>query len=131
MPAAAGYGVARPAARGCRAALEIASASVTRLLVVLFAVLVLVEPAFGAPPAVVARSYLVTNAATGEVLASRDAHARVPIASITKLMTVLVALDRARVDRQVVVDRQADVVGESSIGLSTGERLSLGDLIKA
>ncbi|HLM34900.1 MAG TPA: hypothetical protein VK278_03885, partial [Gaiellaceae bacterium] len=42
------------------------------------------------PPAVTARAYLVQNAATGEVLAARDARASVPIASITKLMTVLV-----------------------------------------
>jgi D-alanyl-D-alanine carboxypeptidase (penicillin-binding protein 5/6) len=101
------------------------------LVVVVCAALVLAGPAFAAPPSVVARSYLVVNAATGEVLASRDAHARVPIASITKLMTVLVALERARVDHPVVVDAQADVVGESSVRLSVGERLSLGDLIKA
>ena len=102
-----------------------------RLLVVAVAALVLVPPALAAPPAVVARSYLVVNATTGEVLASRDAHARVPIASITKLMTVLVALERARVADPVVVDPQADVVGESSAQLHAGERLLLGDLIKA
>jgi D-alanyl-D-alanine carboxypeptidase (penicillin-binding protein 5/6) len=101
------------------------------LLLVAVAALVLVEPARPAPPPVAARSYLVVNATTGEVLASRDAHARVPIASITKLMTVLVALERARVGSSVVVDPQADVVGESSVRLRTGERLSLGDLIKA
>jgi D-alanyl-D-alanine carboxypeptidase (penicillin-binding protein 5/6) len=104
---------------------------VRRLLVVAVAALVLVEPALPAPPPVAARSYLVVNASTGEVLASRDAHARVPIASITKLMTVLVALERARVGSSVVVDPQADVVGESTVRLRAGERLSLGDLIKA
>jgi len=101
------------------------------LLVVAVAALVLVPSALAEPPAVTARSYLVLDARTGEVLASRDAHARVPIASITKLMTVLVALERAHVDRDVVVSRQADVVGESTVNLSAGERLSLGDLIKA
>ena len=43
------------------------------------------------------------NGATGEVLAREHANARVPIASITKLMTVLVALERADVDDVVVV----------------------------
>jgi serine-type D-Ala-D-Ala carboxypeptidase (penicillin-binding protein 5/6) len=104
---------------------------VRRLLLVALAALALAQPAVAAPPEVVARSYLVVNGATGEVLAARDAHARVPIASITKLMTVLVALDRARPATPIVVDPQANIVGESSVQLRAGERLSLGDLFKA
>jgi len=104
---------------------------VRRLLLVALAALALAQPALAAPPAVVARSYLVVNAATGEVLAARAAHERVPIASITKLMTVLVALERARVSAPIVVDPRADIVGESSVNLRAGEQLPLGDLVKA
>src|SRR5437764_14192063 len=43
-----------------------------------------------------ARAWLVENPATGEVLARQDATAELPIASLTKLMTVLVALDHHR-----------------------------------
>src|SRR5215471_7036849 len=60
------------------------------------AALTLAAPAFAAPPGVDARAYLVANASTGEVLASRNADEQVPIASITKLMTVLVTLEHAR-----------------------------------
>ena len=42
------------------------------------------------PPASTRSAWLVENAATGEVLAASHAHERLPIASITKLMTVLV-----------------------------------------
>jgi serine-type D-Ala-D-Ala carboxypeptidase (penicillin-binding protein 5/6) len=101
------------------------------LFVVAFAALALVPAAHAGAPPVVARSYLVVNAATGEVIASRDARACVPIASITKLMTVLVALERARTGSQIVVDPQADAVGESTVNLQPGERLPLSDLIKA
>lgn len=83
------------------------------------------------PPAVDASAYVVENAATGEVLAERDAHARVPIASLTKLMTVLVVLEHHRLGDVVVVDRRAGAVGESSIGLRGGERLTVRDLLKA
>jgi len=83
------------------------------------------------PPAVTARAYLVQNAATGEVLAARDARASVPIASITKLMTVLVALDHRRLRDVVTVDPRAASVGESSVGLTPGERISVADLIRA
>ncbi len=78
-----------------------------------------------------ARAYLVTNAATGEVLAASHASERLPIASITKLMTVLVTLDHARLSDVVTVRPGAAVVGESTIDLRTGERLTVGDLIKA
>ena len=105
--------------------------AVRRLLVAALAALALVPSAHAAAPPVAARSYLVVNASTGEVLATRNAHARVPIASITKLMTVLVALERARVGSRIVVDPQADAVGESTVNLQPGERLTLADLIKA
>ena len=83
------------------------------------------------PPAVTARAYLVQNAATGEVLTARDARASVPIASITKLMTVLVALDHRRLRDVVTVDPRAASVGESSVGLTPGERITVADLIRA
>jgi D-alanyl-D-alanine carboxypeptidase (penicillin-binding protein 5/6) len=83
------------------------------------------------PPPVTAHAYLVQNAATGEVLAARDARAHVPIASITKLMTVLVALDHRRLRDVVTVDPRAAAVGESSIGLVPGERITVADLVRA
>ena len=47
-------------------------------------------------PRVNARAYLVENPVTGEVLVQHGAWGRVPIASLTKLMTVLVTLDHAK-----------------------------------
>jgi serine-type D-Ala-D-Ala carboxypeptidase (penicillin-binding protein 5/6) len=84
----------------------------------------------GAPP-VTARAFIVENPATGEVLAQHGAWARVPIASITKLMTVLVTLDQASWDDVVRVRTAATAVGESTVNLRAGERLTVGDLIKA
>lgn len=42
------------------------------------------------PPAVVARSWLLLDVVSGQVLASRDAHKRIEPASLTKLMTAYV-----------------------------------------
>ena len=87
--------------------------------------------ATAAPPHVDAAAYLVVNGATGEVLAARDADERLPMASITKLMTVLVALERAKPDDVVTVDRASAAVGESSIHLHAGERLTVRELVTA
>ena len=40
-----------------------------------------------------ASAYLVVDAGTGEVLAASNAHTELRIASLTKLMTVLIALE--------------------------------------
>jgi serine-type D-Ala-D-Ala carboxypeptidase (penicillin-binding protein 5/6) len=95
-----------------------------------FAALVLAGSASAGAPAVSARAYYIVNPATGEVLAQKHAWARVPIASITKLMTVLVTLDHAKWNDVVRVQREAAAVGESTINLRAGERITVGDLVK-
>jgi D-alanyl-D-alanine carboxypeptidase (penicillin-binding protein 5/6) len=95
------------------------------------ATLALAAAASAAPPPVSARAYLVENPATGEVLAQRAAWARVPIASITKLMTVLVALEHAKWNDVVRVQSDAAKIGESTVHLRAGEKISVGDLVKA
>jgi D-alanyl-D-alanine carboxypeptidase len=76
------------------------------------AALLLAGPAHAAAPPVSARAFLVVNPGTGEVLAQHRAWARVPIASITKLMTVLVTLDHASWNDVVRVREDAAAVGE-------------------
>jgi D-alanyl-D-alanine carboxypeptidase (penicillin-binding protein 5/6) len=100
-------------------------------LLALLAALVLAPSAAGATPPVTARAYLVQNVATGEVLASSHADERLPIASITKLMTVLVTLEHAKLSDVVTVRPGASVVGESTINLRAGEHLTVRDLVKA
>jgi serine-type D-Ala-D-Ala carboxypeptidase (penicillin-binding protein 5/6) len=105
--------------------------SVKRLIVVTAAALALALASTaqaGAPP-VNARAFIVVDAATGDVLAKRNADTRVPIASITKLMTVLVTLEHARLDDVVTVQHDAAEVGESTINLRAGERITVRDLL--
>ena len=71
------------------------------------------------------------NGATGEVLLARDAHDRLPIASITKLMTALVTLERAKPGEVVTVDPDAAGRAGSTIHLRAGERLTVRDLLAA
>jgi serine-type D-Ala-D-Ala carboxypeptidase (penicillin-binding protein 5/6) len=104
---------------------------VSRALAAAAAALVLAAPAAAAPPNVEGRAYLLQNGATGEVLAAKDARDRVPIASITKLMTCLVALEIADPDDVVVVPASAATVGESTINLRPGEPVTVRDLVKA
>jgi D-alanyl-D-alanine carboxypeptidase (penicillin-binding protein 5/6) len=95
------------------------------------AALVLAAPAHAALPSVDATAFLVQDAKTGEILAQRNATASVPIASLTKLMTILLTLESgARMNDVVTVQRDAADVGESSIDLHAGQRITVSDLLK-
>jgi D-alanyl-D-alanine carboxypeptidase (penicillin-binding protein 5/6) len=87
-------------------------------------------PVAAAPPPVVASAYVVRGP-DGAVLASRAANVERPLASITKLMTVMVALEHARLDEVVTVSPAAASVGEASVALRPGERLTVHDLAVA
>jgi D-alanyl-D-alanine carboxypeptidase (penicillin-binding protein 5/6) len=102
-----------------------------RTCAVAAAALVFAAPAQAGPPSVSARAFVIQDAATGEVLAQHASWARVPIASITKLMTVLVALEHADLDDVVNVRSDAAAVGESTINLRAGERITVRDLVEA
>ena len=84
--------------------------------------------AAAAPPPVDAPAYVVRGGPRSVVLAARAPDVPRAPASITKLMTVLVALEHARLDEMVTVTPQAAGVGESTVMLRPGERLSVRDL---
>lgn len=95
------------------------------------ALFLLAAPALASAPQVAGRAFVVENATTGEVLLERNARLHVPIASITKLMTVLVTLERADLDDVVTVTGPAAARGESTIYLRRGERLTVRELVQA
>ena len=103
-----------------------------RLLPCLAAICLVAAPAASAgPPPVRASAFIVESGQTGQVLAASGAHLRLPIASITKLMTVHVALEHHRLTDVVTVDPRAAAVGESTANLDAGDRLTVADLIRA
>jgi D-alanyl-D-alanine endopeptidase (penicillin-binding protein 7) len=76
-------------------------------------------------------SALVQDAETGEIVFGKNADAVVPIASITKLMTAMVVLDRGLdLAEQIVLDKEDAVAMKGSRSrLRTGLALSRGDLL--
>jgi serine-type D-Ala-D-Ala carboxypeptidase (penicillin-binding protein 5/6) len=101
------------------------------LLLALATTLALAVAAAAAPPPVDAEAYIVQNSGTGEVLASQNERERLPMASITKLMTAIVALERASLDDVATISSFTASIGESTIHLRPGERVTVGELIQA
>ena len=72
----------------------------------------------------------MVESGTGEVLAGSNLNEERAIASITKLMTVLVVLDHHKLSDVVTVDARSSSVGQESIALRAGEQLTVADLIR-
>ena len=87
------------------------------------------------PPKLRATAWALVDADTGLYLAGKNPDERLPIASTTKIMTALLALEEgANLNEEVVISGQAErFVGftYSNIGLIKGERLSVRELLEA
>ncbi len=82
-------------------------------------------------PGVSARGAVLLEASSGDVIFGQNENARMSMASTTKIMTALVALEQMPLDTPVTVtDRSVGVEG-SSIYLVAGETLTLEDLLYA
>lgn len=78
-----------------------------------------------------AEAAVLIDADSGNVLYSKNADRRMPMASTTKIMTALVALDRGELDETVEVPDGAVGIEGSSIYLVAGEKLTLRQLLYA
>ncbi|MBI3969302.1 MAG: D-alanyl-D-alanine carboxypeptidase [Chloroflexi bacterium] len=86
-----------------------------------------------ARPLLQAKAAIVVDDASGRVLFESHSHQRLPPASLTKIMTAIVAVDSGRLDEVVDVDVNAwklQAETDSSVmGITPGERLTIRDLL--
>ena len=80
-------------------------------------------------PAVSADSAILIDASSGKIIYEKQAELCLPMASTTKIMTALVALELADPESVVSVDPRAVGVEGSSAYLKAGEKLTLRDLV--
>jgi D-alanyl-D-alanine carboxypeptidase (penicillin-binding protein 5/6) len=78
-----------------------------------------------------AAAAIVVDAADGTTLLQKNARDRRAIASTTKLMTALLALERARPGDVFTAPPYSALPQESKIGLRPGEHMKLADLLEA
>jgi len=82
-------------------------------------------------PAVGGKSVILVNMDDGRVIYERNADEQRSIASTTKIMTGIIALETLPLDKIVTASAKATDAGESEIWMEPGEQLSVGDLMKA
>lgn len=82
-------------------------------------------------PPIEARGAALLDLATGEILWQRNGHRRLPMASTTKIVTALVALEHGRLDQRLTVPPEAARVEGSRIYLEAGETYTLEEMLYA
>lgn len=85
--------------------------------------------ALAAPPQVSARAAAVMEQSSHRILYEKNGHERLPMASTTKIMTALVAIENGKLGDIVTVSEKASRIPGSSIYLKAGERLTLEQLL--
>src|SRR4029077_10988843 len=83
------------------------------------------------PPVIKARSALLLDVDSGKILFQVDPHGRRPPASLTKVVTALVALDHFGLDQVVTVPASINQLPwySTRMGLRPGERLTVRELL--
>ncbi|GFR36823.1 D-alanyl-D-alanine carboxypeptidase [Insulibacter thermoxylanivorax] len=82
-----------------------------------------------------AKSAILMDVDTGTILFEKNIHEKVPPASITKIMTMLLVMEaleqkKITLDEMVTASERAASMGGSQIFLEAGEQMSVADLLK-
>lgn len=80
------------------------------------------------PPEITARSALIYDIENEKVLYEKNPKEKVPMASLTKIMTAIIALESKKENDKYYVSPE-NLVGENTMGLEAGETLSLEELM--
>jgi len=80
-------------------------------------------------PQIKGRAAIVVDLTAGQILYQQAATTRYPEASLTKLMTAMVAADLAPLDTVITVPVAATQIEPNRMGISAGEKLTLRELL--
>jgi D-alanyl-D-alanine carboxypeptidase len=78
-----------------------------------------------------AKAFVAINYETGEVLAEKNMSEQLPIASLTKVMTAITALDLAKPEDTFAVSEKAQNMIPTKIGVIKNQQLTLEELVNA
>lgn len=79
-------------------------------------------------PEVTASSVLIYDLTIDKAIFLKDPKEKLPMASLTKIITAVIALENKKIDNKYIV-RSEDLVGEDTMGLTEGEVLTLEELL--
>lgn len=91
----------------------------------------IIEASGNRVPRISAGAAIVLDTASGRVLYEKNAYSRRSIASTTKIMTAIVALENGNDEEEVVISKRAAAIGGSTVNLKEGKTYKLKELMYA
>ena len=76
-------------------------------------------------------SYIVKETGSSKVLMAKDIDRPVSPASLTKILTCIMAIESGRLDQDVLITKESTMVEPSKAGFRQGDKIKLVDLVKA
>lgn len=102
----------------------------TKQLLIVITVLLMINPFESAYASEgTAKSYCVMNADTGEIVFEKNSGVRMPMASTTKIMTLIAAIENSTPEEIVTVREEATRVEGSSAYLKPCAKITMNDLL--
>lgn len=110
-----------------------------KTLIIIFLVFLSVTCRIQAEPPefeLTASSAILVEAETGEILFEKNPYLKLPPASMTKIMTMLLAMEaletgRANLEDRVIISEHSAEMGGSQVFLEAGEEMTMEELMKA
>ncbi|MTI94827.1 MAG: D-alanyl-D-alanine carboxypeptidase [Firmicutes bacterium] len=99
------------------------------LLLILIAGVAVAEQSDDGVDTIVSESFILLEASSGRVLYEKNSREQSLIASTTKLMTAIVALELSELDEIVTIEPESTGIEGCSIYLEPGEQLTMQDLL--
>ncbi|HSW09968.1 MAG TPA: D-alanyl-D-alanine carboxypeptidase family protein [Bacillota bacterium] len=92
---------------------------------------VLALATLAAPPSLTARSAILVDGHSGQVLYQKDAYRPRPPASLTKILTALLAAEHERFGEAVTISRRAASVPGAQLRARAGDQVAFGTLLES
>lgn len=90
-----------------------------------------IAPAYAGSDPDNAKAYEVLDMDTSKIVSAKDNNVELPIASLTKIMTSVVALDVSNPLENFIVTKKAETVTPTRIGVIAGQELNTDELLHA
>ncbi len=80
-------------------------------------------------PNIIGTAGVLVDIDSGDILYEKEANIERPIASLTKIMTAVVALEHKDINDKIYVTKNSAEIGENSMGITYGEVYTLEELL--
>lgn len=80
-------------------------------------------------PKINSRAVLILDTASNKVIYEKNGYSKRAMASTTKIMTAIVVIENTKLTDVVEISKKAGGTGGSRLGLKSGDRVSVNDLL--